>query len=69
MLNAYSQGVLESFHWTLKSMLHADCVWMKGDWKEGLLWLLLAAREVVRECTGFSDLVFGHMVQGPLALL
>lgn len=52
-------------------MLRAYCVQMKGDWEEGLPWLLLAAREVVQESTGFSpnDLVFGHEVRGPLALL
>lgn len=52
-------------------MLRAYCVEMKGDWEEGLPWLLLAAREVVQESTGFSpnDLVFGHKVRGPLALL
>lgn len=34
-------------------------------------WLLLAAREVVEESTGFSpnDLVFGHKVCGLLAVL
>lgn len=69
--HAQSQGVLERFHQTLKAMLRAYCVEMKGDWEEGLPWLLLAAREVVQESIGFSpnDLVFGHTVRGPLALL
>lgn len=42
-----------------------------GDWEDGLPWLLLAAREVVQESTGFNlkDLVFGHEVCGPLAVL
>lgn len=33
--------------------------------------MLLAAREVIQESTGFSpnDLVFGHTVRGPLALV
>ena len=58
--HAQSQGVLECFHQTLKAMLRAYCVQMKGDWEEGLPWLLLAAREVVQESTGLSpnDLVF-----------
>lgn len=36
-----------------------------------MLWLLLAAREVTQESTGFSpnDLVFAHSVCGPLAVL
>lgn len=44
---------------------------MGRDWEEGLAWLMLAAREVVQESTGFSpnDLVFGLSVCGPLAVL
>ncbi len=44
---------------------------MEGDWEEGLPWLTLSAREVCQESTGFSpnDLVFGHTVRGPLAVL
>lgn len=66
-----SQGVLERFHQSLKSLLRAYCTEMKGDWEEGLPWLLLSAREVCQESTGFSpnDLVFGHTVRGPLAVL
>lgn len=67
--HAQSQGALESFHQTLKSMLRTYCVQMGNDWEEGLPWLVLAAREVIQESTGFSpkDLLFGHCVQGPLA--
>ncbi|XP_059926095.1 uncharacterized protein LOC132471091 [Gadus macrocephalus] len=44
---------------------------LKRDWAEGLPWLLLAARAVVQESTGFgpSDLVFGHRVRTPLSVL
>ena len=44
---------------------------LNADWEEGLPWLLLAAREVTQESTGFSpnELVFGHMVRGLLAAL
>lgn len=61
-----SQGALKRFHQTLKSMLRAYCTQMNKEGEEGLPWLLL-----VQESTGFSlnDLVFGHTVQGPLALL
>lgn len=61
-----SQGALERFHQTLKSLLRANCTKRQRDWKEGLPWLLLAAREVTQESTGFSpnDLVFGHTVCG-----
>ena len=66
-----SQGALERFHQTLKSLLRAYCVEVGGDWEEGLPWVLLAAREVVQESTGFSpnDLVMGHTVRGPVAAM
>lgn len=57
-----SQGVLERFHQTLTSLLHAYCTELYQDWEEDLLWTVLTAREVVRECTGFSQnyLVWPH---------
>lgn len=66
-----SQGALERFHQTLKSMLRCYCTELSQDWEEGLPWLLLAVREVCQESTGFSpnELVFGHTVRGPLAVL
>lgn len=66
-----SQGALERFHQTLKSLLRAYCVQLDRDWEEGLPWLLLAARGVVHESTGFSpnDLVFGHKVRGLVGVL
>ena len=66
-----SQGALERFHQTLKSLLRSYCVELGSDWEEGLPWLLLAIREVVQESTGFSpnELVFGHTVRGPTAVL
>uniref|UniRef100_A0A8L0DMS3 ribonuclease H n=1 Tax=Oncorhynchus mykiss TaxID=8022 RepID=A0A8L0DMS3_ONCMY len=69
--HAQSQGALERFHQTLKSLLRAYCTEMDKDWEEGLPWLLLAAREVSQESTSFSpnDLVFGHRVRGLLSVL
>ncbi|KAI3374913.1 hypothetical protein L3Q82_021054, partial [Scortum barcoo] len=69
--HAQSQGALERFHQTLKSLLRAYCTELDRDWEEGLPWLMLAAREAVQESTGFApnELVFGHTVRGPLALL
>lgn len=58
--HAQSQGALERFHQTLKSLLRSYCVELNEDWEEGLLRLLLAAREVVQE---------GHSVRGPLTVL
>lgn len=65
--HAQSQGALEQFHKTLKSLLRAYYVQWSADWEEGLPWLLLAVKEVTHESTGFSpnDLVFGHKVSGP----
>ncbi len=71
--HAQSQGALERFHQvpTLKSLMRSYCVELNQDWEEGLPWLLLAAREVVQDSTGLSpnELVFGHSVRGPLAVL
>lgn len=68
---ARSQGALECFHQTLKSILCAYCTELWRDWEEGLPWLMLADREVTQESTGFSpnELVFAHTVRGPLASL
>ena len=66
-----SQGALERFHQTLKSMLRSYCFELERDWEEGIPWLLFASREVVQESLGFSpaDLVFGHTPRGPLTVL
>ena len=66
-----SQGALERFHQTLKTMLRAYCKEFERDWDEGTPFLLFAAREVTQESLGFSpaELVFGHTVRGPLKLL
>uniref|UniRef100_A0A667ZMH0 Integrase catalytic domain-containing protein n=1 Tax=Myripristis murdjan TaxID=586833 RepID=A0A667ZMH0_9TELE len=52
--HAQSQGALERFHQTLKSLLRAYCTELDRDWEDGLPWLMLAAREAVQESTGFS---------------
>lgn len=52
--HAQSQGALERFHQTLKSLMRAYCVQMNADWEDGLPWLLLVAREVTQESTGFQ---------------
>lgn len=36
-----SQGALERFHQTLKSMLLSYCTELSQDWEDGLPWLLL----------------------------
>ena len=66
-----SQGALERFHQTLKSMIRTYCEDHKRDWDEGIPLLLFAVREVVQESLGFSpfELVFGRSVRGPLKLV
>ena len=66
-----SQGVLERFHQTLKSMLRIYCLEHEKDWDQGLTFVLFAIREVVNDSLGFSpfELVFGREVRGPLSLL
>lgn len=66
-----SQGTLERFHQTLKSMLHAYCLEFEKEWDDCVHLLLFAPQEAVQESTGFSpaDLVFADNVRGPLKLL
>lgn len=66
-----SQGTLERFHQTLKSMLRKYCAESNREWDEGLPQLLFAIQETIQESLGFSptELVFGHTVRGLLRLL
>ena len=66
-----SQGALERFHQTLKTMIKMYCIENSKDWDEGVHLLLFAVRESVQESLGFSpfELVFGHAVRRPLLLL
>ena len=66
-----SQGALERFHQTLKTMIKMYCIENSKDWDEGVHLLLFAVRESIQESLGFSpfELVFGHAVRGPLLLL
>ena len=66
-----SQGALERWHQTLKTMMRIYCFETEKDWDEGIHLLLFAAQESVQESLGFSpfELVFGHTVRGPLKLL
>ena len=55
-----SQGALERFHQTLKTMIKMYCIENSKDWDEGVHLLLFAVRESVQESLGFSpfELVF-----------
>lgn len=64
-----SQGALERYHQTLKTMLKTYCYQYEKDYDEGLHLVLFAAREAVQESLGFSpfELVFGHTVRGKVS--
>ena len=66
-----SQGALERFHSTLKTMIRAYCLDHQKDWDEGIPFLMFAARDAPQESLGFSpfELIFGHSVRGPLSML
>jgi transposase InsO family protein len=66
-----SQGALERFHQTLKTMIKMYCTENIKDLDEGVHLLLFTVRDSVQESLGFSpfELVFGHTVHGPLLLL
>ena len=65
-----SQGALERFYQTLKTMIKTYCFDTQKCWDKGIHLLLFAARESVQESSGFSpfELVFCHTVRGPLKL-
>ena len=71
MLIIQSQGALERWHQTLKSMLKKYCHETGRDWDEGVPFVLFAIRDAKQESLGFSpaELVFGHNVRGPLKVL
>ena len=66
-----SQGALERWHQTFKSVLHKYVMESGRDWDEGVPLALFAVRGVVQESLGFSpaELLFGHTVRGPLGVL
>lgn len=65
MYHPWSQGVLERWHQTLKSMLRKYCL-EKENWDERVQFVLFAAREAVQDSLRFcpAQLVFGHTPQG-----
>ena len=66
-----SQGALERWHQTLKSMLKKFCAESTLDWDEGVNYLVFAIREAPQESLGFSpfEMVYGRQLRGPLALV
>ena len=66
-----TQGALERYHQTLKTMIKKYCMEHERDWDKGVPFLLFATREVPLENLGFSpnELVFAHRGRGPLSLV
>ena len=66
-----SNGCLERFHRTLKSMLRALADKFPDAWDDALPWVLFSYRECPVETLGFSpfELVYSFPVRGPLALI
>ncbi len=66
-----TDGLVERFNQTLKSMLRKFVSKSGSDWDQWLPYLLFAYREVPQASTGFSpfELLYGQQVRGPLDLL
>ncbi|XP_047479369.1 uncharacterized protein LOC125032316 [Penaeus chinensis] len=66
-----SQGCLERFHQTLKSMLKKYCLETGNSWDENIHFLLFALRECPQESLGYSpfELLYGRQIRGPLKVL
>ena len=66
-----SQGSLERFHSTFKTMLRKYGHDYDSDWDTNINWLLFAIRECPQESLGFSpfELLYGRQVRGPLQLI
>ena len=63
-----TDGLVERFNQTLKSMLRKAATTEGKDWDKMIPYLLFAYREVPQASTGFSpfELLYGRSVQGPL---
>ena len=66
-----TDGLVERFNSTLKSMLKKIAKDDPTEWDSWLPYLLFAYREVPNESTGFSpfELLFGRHIRGPLDIL
>ena len=66
-----SNGLVERFNGTLKTMLKRMCAERPKDWDRYLPALLFASREVPQESLGISpfELLYGRTVRGPMAIM
>lgn len=65
-----SQGTLERFHATLKSMVRAHCTERQTDWDKELPFALFAIRDSIQESLGYTpfELVYGREMRNPLKM-
>ncbi|XP_066958980.1 uncharacterized protein [Macrobrachium rosenbergii] len=65
-----SQGVVERFHQTLKSILKKHCYEQGDEWDKVLPFALFALRNHPNASTSVApfELLFGHKVRGPLEI-
>lgn len=66
-----TDGLVERFNQTLKSMLRKFVSDTGADWDQWLPYLMFAYREVPQSSTGFSpfEMLYGRQVRGPLDVL
>ena len=66
-----TDGLVERFNATMKSMLRKVIQKFDKQWDKALPYLMFAYREVPQESTGFSpfELLYGRKVRGPLDVL
>ena len=66
-----SQGQVERFHQTLKSMIKKYCLAHGSEWDKEIPYLLFSFRSAPSEILNYSpfQLVFGHNVRGPLEVV
>ncbi|XP_066959143.1 uncharacterized protein [Macrobrachium rosenbergii] len=66
-----TQGALERFHQTLKSMLTKYCNESGREWDAGLPLMLFEVRNAYQESMGCSpnEMIFGRDIRGPLKIL
>ena len=66
-----TDGLVERFNQTLKSMLRKTAIEEGKDWDKLIPYILFAYREVPQASTGFSpfELLYGRSVRGPLDVL
>ena len=66
-----TDGLVERFNQTLKSMVSKAVTTERKDWDKLIPYLLFAYCEVPQSSTGFSpfELVYGCAVRGPLDIL